>query len=264
MRSLNNHYIGIVTAMGMEFNSVKKILQIKQTKRKKGYKVAFGAYDDMRVLLIKSGMGLEKARLATKFLLDNFNITAIVNVGIAGAIKSDLKVGDLVLATDVMSEIEPDSVEFVQLHKSSGRNLEMIKILSGIEERKCYIGTILSVRKGVGSKERKEQILRKFNAWAVDMEAASVYKECSSRGIPFLTIKSISDLADESTAISEDVMTDQGKMNAGKILRMFICHPFSTIGSFNRMMKNMRLALSSLEFLIRELPAMAETLRNKP
>ena len=117
-------------------------------------------------------------------------------------------------------------------------------------------------KKRIGSRERKNALHREFNADAVDMEAAAILETCNN--IPFVTVKSISDLADESLGFSEDMMTDQGKINAGKIIHMFICHPFSMIAGLKRMMKNMKSALSSLEFLIRELPAMAEDWGNKP
>lgn len=247
LKLLYNPYIGIVTAMGMEFNLVKKILKIKKLKREKGYKVAVGSFGNMQVVVIKSGMGHKKARLATKYLLENFNIIAVVNAGIAGAIEPNLKIGDLVLGTEVMSEFEEGNREFTQFYKSGVCILELIKMLSGIKKEDCHIGKILSVRKGVGSKERKEQVFRKFNAWAVDMEAASVYKECSSSKIPFITIKSISDLADESIGFSEDVMADDGKLKPGKMLKTIISRPISSITGMIRMMKNMNFALSRLK-----------------
>ncbi|HLP44376.1 MAG TPA: hypothetical protein VK469_00410 [Candidatus Kapabacteria bacterium] len=250
-----------MTAMGMEFNYVKKIMKIKKTGRGKDFKIAQWISGDSRFILIKSGMGLEKARPAIRYLLDNFNINAIINIGIAGALKPGLNIGDLVLGEEILREGNTGEKNY-KIYRSHGVMVEIIKKAmctwekAGNTKNKWYSGRIISVKKGVGSRERKNALHREFNADAVDMEAAAIIETCDN--IPFVTVKSISDLADESLGISEDMMTDQGKINAGKLLHMFIFHPFSMIGSLKRMMKNTKLALSSLEFLKRELPAMAE------
>ena len=75
-----------MTAMGMEFNYVKKVMKIKKTGREKGFKMAQWISGDSRFILMKSGIGLEESKSATRYLLDNFNIKAIINIGFAGAL----------------------------------------------------------------------------------------------------------------------------------------------------------------------------------
>ncbi|MGE5342290.1 MAG: hypothetical protein ACM3SY_12510 [Candidatus Omnitrophota bacterium] len=255
------HCIAIIAAMNMEFNYIKKKMAIKKSGWEKGFKTAMHISGDLRIILIKSGMGLEKAYRATRFLLENHDICAVINIGIAGALKPGLNIGDLVLGEEIGEEINSKDHK---IYRSHTRVVEILKKIlfkwqnSGIKKKNWYKGNIISVKKLVG-KERKCLLYRKFNALVADMEAAAIIKVCEN--IPFATIKSISDPADESLGMSEDVMTDQGKINLGKLIPMLIFHPLSTVKSFKYMIKSMKSALSSLEFLIKELPAMAEALK---
>ena len=90
--------IGLIAALPSESKALLRC--IKQWKRTTIG--AFHAYrfqlNDRNCLLVTSGMGLECARDAAHALLAGSNLQLLVSFGIAGAVHSDLNIGDVVVA----------------------------------------------------------------------------------------------------------------------------------------------------------------------
>ncbi len=135
-------------------------------------------------LIAISGMGKLSAQQAAEWLIDR-GATAIVNVGICGALNGDLQAGELL---GVSAAVDGD------------------QLLAGNEsqEFRCDAGNwsdlpqvrLATVDEPVFQNDRRDTLAR--HADVVDMEGASVAAVCSRRGIPCTLLKGVSDLADAS------------------------------------------------------------------
>ena len=60
---------------------------------------------------MRSGIGKVNAAVCTQILADDFQVEAVINTGIAGSLKAEINIGDIVLATDTLQH-DMDATEF--------------------------------------------------------------------------------------------------------------------------------------------------------
>ena len=89
--------IGIVFAMKEELDALKKYIIIE--KEYKIFELTFieGTLHNQKMYLVESGVGKVNAARATQILIDNFKVDYILNIGVAGGVSTNLKVGDIVV-----------------------------------------------------------------------------------------------------------------------------------------------------------------------
>ena len=74
--------------------------------------------------------------------------------------------------------------------------------------------------------EEKRQVREASRADAVEMESEVIRRLCHERGIPSATVRVISDAADEELPLDFNaLMTDDGKLNFGKLALAVLRHP---------------------------------------
>ncbi|MBC8494502.1 MAG: 5'-methylthioadenosine/S-adenosylhomocysteine nucleosidase [Candidatus Thioglobus sp.] len=76
--------IGIVCAMSEEVQKIVSAFELQPIEAHLGYNI----YQNNNVTLIESSIGKVASSLAATTLINKFNITQIVNIGLAGALKS--------------------------------------------------------------------------------------------------------------------------------------------------------------------------------
>ena len=127
------------------------------------------AYRLRDAVLLCSGPGYRNASTAAKLVIEEFSPEMIVSIGFAGALASDLKIGEVFIPRQVISE----------------RNGSRFTSARGKER-------MLTAEAVVGE-ERKYELFKRFHVQAVDMEAAAVAEIAAARGCEFLAMKVISD-----------------------------------------------------------------------
>ena len=94
--------IGIIGAMDEEIAFIKSISEIISAKNILGLDFFVGKYGSNSVVIVKSGIGKVNAAACTQVLIDHFAVDCVINVGVAGAIYKELKIGDVVISTDTV------------------------------------------------------------------------------------------------------------------------------------------------------------------
>lgn len=190
-------------------------------------------------LLCKSGVGLVNAALVTDTLITHYHVDAVVLLGAGGALRSDLQIGDTVLAHSILQH---DSVfidenghtlmragtlylsEPAEKHPSP--IIPTSKILTQIiaDSTPCKMGTILSGSSFAGTRAEKERLAAVADdALLVEMEAAGVALTCERYGVAFAVAKTVSDRLDAEHGVSTDYKT-------------FLSHAASTAASIAKML----------------------------
>jgi adenosylhomocysteine nucleosidase len=140
------------------------------------------------VLMLETGIGAERTRMALEWLLDNYRPKLVLSAGFCGALDEDLQVGDLILATEIVdtqSRIWPTTWPD-----------ELTRGRAKLVRR----GRLLTVSRMLTTPAEKEAHYQRWSAAAVDMESALVAQGCSQAGIPFGGLRAVSD--DAHTALS--------------------------------------------------------------
>ncbi len=201
--------IGIIGAMEEEIENIKPYIDVISTKNIIGLDFYMGKMGGNNVVLVRSGIGKVNAAVCSQVLIDLYAVDYIINVGVAGSINKDLKIGDVVIATDTMHhDIDTsyfgDEIGIIpRMSESSFKaDSELIDIAlksssNVIEDGVVVTGRIVSGDQFLCDVERKNKIWSHFKAFCVDMESADIGQTCYLNKIPFAIIRSISDNSDE-------------------------------------------------------------------
>jgi adenosylhomocysteine nucleosidase len=210
---------GQAIAARMTTNSTEHIL---------GRDVHIGVLDGKRIVLAESGMGMTNAAMTTQALISRFQPHGLVFSGIAGAIDSSVHIGDLcicarwithdyvIVGPDSLSpqpiptysatadsivsvrSLPADSGYIAQAAKIGREKLALKKI--GTREPRISIGGVgVSGNAFINNSEKRLWLSQRFKALVTDMESAAVAQVCFAQGVPFVIIRSASDLAGGSS-----------------------------------------------------------------
>lgn len=199
--------IGIIGAMDEEIENLKQKLEIVTAKEMIGLQFFVGRMFSNSVVLVKSGIGKVNAAICAQILIDHFAVDCIVNVGVAGGLVNELKIGDIVISTDtVQHDMETDEpIGVIPRMEISNFNADEELICLAEEAAKEISGnnTIMKGRIASGdqfvcSQEQKNRIRSNVKGVCVEMEGAAIAQACYLNKIPFVIVRSISDNADSN------------------------------------------------------------------
>ena len=201
---------GIIAAMQEEMKEIKKIMQ--NIENKEIYELNFfkGTISDKNVVLVEAGVGKVNAARVTQILIDNFKVEGIINVGSAGSCNDELEIGDIVIGKklvqhdfDITAFNHPKGyIPKVGVYVECDRYLR--ELAFNIKKDNVYDGTIATGDMFCTDIELSKKIKDEFNAVAVEMEGASIGMTSYLSGIPFLVIRSISDVIGKDNLITYD------------------------------------------------------------
>lgn len=198
--------IGIICASENELAPFLDDFQEHSVVEKAKLKIHIGKIGEHDVVLLYCGVCKVNAAIAAQIVIDDFNVDAIINAGVAGGMDSRLGILDTVVSTevayhDVASEI---LTEYHPWMKSVffAADETLLKIAKNVAERIQTKGIIYFGRMVTGeafiSDDGRQEIMDAFNPLSVDMETGSIAHVCYANSIPFLAIRSITDTADHS------------------------------------------------------------------
>lgn len=204
-----NKHIGIITAEDEEFDAVKDVMKNYEEIIIHGLKILIGEYNNKNYALTKSGVGKVNAARTAQILIDKFDIEYIINVGSAGALNDKLNIGDIVIGSKLVQH-DFDITAFgrekgyiSEVGKFFESDLEIIKKAREIKinDINIVVGTIASGDIFCTDVEMKEKIRKEFNADCVEMEGAAIAQVCFLNKVPFIIIRSISDIPNNNNQI---------------------------------------------------------------
>jgi adenosylhomocysteine nucleosidase len=189
--------------------------------------------DGQTALLLECGIGTAAMEAALHWCLGRprYRPRFVVSAGFSGALQPGLRVGDLILATE--------------LTDLQDRILPAHCPEAFLAHRECRPGRLLTVPEMVGDPAEKQRLGQCYQALAVDMESAVAARLCREQGIPFACLRVISD--DVNTALSPHLvgLLRGGRVSAARLLRTVMCHP-AVIGELLRLGRQTRRAAQRL------------------
>lgn len=205
--------IGIIGAMEEEVAILKEKMSEVTVLEKAGMEFFKGILGGQQVVIVRSGIGKVNAGICTQILADVFQVNAVINTGIAGSLKTEINIGDIVLSTDTMQH-DVDAREFGyeigQVPRMDTKTFPADKTLRAIALKVChqvnpeiqvFEGRVASGDQFVADKETKEKIISNTQAYCTEMEGAAIGQAAYLNGIPYLVIRAISDKADDSAHV---------------------------------------------------------------
>lgn len=201
---------GFVVPLEAEAKPLLEQLKNKKEIFLKSRTVITGNFGKKKIGIIISGCGKIKSASATQLLIDNFPATYYVHFGTAGAISPNLKIGDIIVAQEV---VEHDVVELFPKQIPPPIHLTSLNLISEIKKLRLVstlFGRILSGDEDIIDTERKIILMNDFQGLSVDWESAGFCATCNLNTVPMIVIRGISDLAYEYT--TKEYMDNQVKV----------------------------------------------------
>jgi adenosylhomocysteine nucleosidase len=202
--------IGIIGAMEEEVNQLKERMREVKVKSKAGMDFYEGLFQGRKCIIVRSGIGKVNAAVCTQILIDDFNAELVINTGIAGSLKAEINIGDMVIATDTLQH----DVDATGFGYAGGVIPRMETSIFQTEDRlsqlaydvckkanpdiQVFRGRVVSGDQFISEKEKKNRIAEQFNGYCTEMEGAAIGQAAYLNNIPYLVIRAISDKADDS------------------------------------------------------------------
>ena len=196
--------IGIISALEEEISLLREYFVFEATYKCGSVTVTETSMFSNRVFLAIGGVGKTSAAVATHVLISEMNCEVVLNTGLAGGCENNLRPGDAVLASaSVYHDFHPAGFGAIyekQVFRSSVMlNTTAIEVMAS--QGLGYIsGVVATGDIFVSNKQLMQQIVTDTNCVCVDMELAAIAHICFLNNIPYLSLKIISDSADESAA----------------------------------------------------------------
>ncbi len=209
-------HVGIITALDNSFEKLREKLQITEQEVVGGRTFVQGHLQSKQVTLVQSPMGKVNYTITTQLLISHFKVGSIISLSPAGALNKDLSVGDAVVATEVYQHDfgtwKPygfiwGEVPVFQPNATEDYNTFPIHSLTKLppeitEKNKLSHGVIVSGDQFIADPGKRQWLIKKFNADAVDMGAAAIVQSCYCSNIPVIIVRVITDYAGENARVT--------------------------------------------------------------
>ena len=201
--------LGIIGAMQEEVETLLERMENRNSVQKKVALFHEGKLEGLDVVVVQCGVGKVNAAMCAQVLCDCFEVTHIVNTGIAGSLNAQLDIGDLVVSKDAMYH-DFDCVHFgYEMGRVPGLDVTAFpadetmigyafEAAEAVNPSHTRIGRVASGDLFVAEKSAKERIIERTNALCTEMEGAAIAQTAYRNGVPFVILRAISDKADDS------------------------------------------------------------------
>ena len=223
--------IGVIFAMKEELDEVLKQVDIKNEFNVFGLDFYSVIFKDTECILVECGVGKVNAARTTQIMIDVMKVDYIINVGVAGGVSNSLNVCDIVIGEKlVQHDFDITAFDHAKGYiPNVGVYLNSDEYLLRIAEKEKEFFNETNFHKGViasgdifcTSEKMSKKINEKFNALCVDMEGASIAQVAYLSGVPFLVVRSISDIPNNNNKITyEEFLEESSKIVAKFLLGM--------------------------------------------
>lgn len=220
----------VIGAMEEEITLIKKSLRDFESMDVEYLTVFHGLLETHEVYLVKCGIGKVASAAATAILIQTLNVDAVINTGSAGGFDPALTVGDVVIADKLLHHdvnvqhfgYELGQVPQMPLYYESDTKLieRAKKAINDNLSIQVKVGLICSGDSFIGSDEAASEIKQNFkDIAAVEMEGAAIAQVCYLMRVPFVVIRSLSDIAGKTSTVSfENYLKIAGKNSAKLVM----------------------------------------------
>ncbi|MCB1561113.1 MAG: purine-nucleoside phosphorylase [Xanthomonadales bacterium] len=155
-----------------------------------------GEYRGQRVSVMGSGMGIPSACIYATELLEKFGVRRLVRVGTCGAVRDDIRLGDLILAQGACTDSGVNRQRFGGMDFAaiaSWALLSRVAEQAGRQALPVRVGNVFSSDLFYAVDPKLAQRLVQMGILGIDMEAAGLYGVAAACGAEALTVLTVSD-----------------------------------------------------------------------
>lgn len=196
--------------MELEVEALKEQMDVKNIIEKASMKFYEGTLRGKDVVIVQCGIGKVNAGICVQILADLFQVDAVINTGVAGSLRAEINIGDIVVSTDACEhDMDVTALGYKQgiipQMKESFFKADRQLVEAAIEvcrevnpDINVYEGRVLSGDQFISGEEIKNKLIDLFDGSCTEMEGAAIAHAAFLNEIPYVVIRAISDKADGS------------------------------------------------------------------
>ena len=226
--------LGIIGAMEVEVKELREMMENPQAQTVAGMTFYQGTIKGKEVVVVRSGIGKVNAGICSQILVDRYQVEGIINTGIAGSLRNEINIGDIVLATvAVQHDVDATGFgyplgEIPQMGIKEFPADEKLRALAEECSKKAnpdiqvFCGRVASGDQFISNKEKKNWIQNNFDAYCTEMEGAAIAQAAYLNNIPYLVVRAISDKADDSANMDYSEFEAKAVKNSVRLMAAMI------------------------------------------
>lgn len=208
----------IIAAMPLETLLLETTLSNSIRVRRAGFEYFESELGNLKIIVCAAGVGKINAAAATAVLIEQHRPRLVINTGCAGAyIGSGLSIGSLAVASEEVLGDEGVIVtdgwkdlahmEIPALDHGGRQHFNIISLSRHASEKAMQLadyygvaltrGRFATVSTCSGTRQRGEELVRRWSVIVENMEGAAVAQVCLRYGIDCLEIRGVSNLVEE-------------------------------------------------------------------
>lgn len=217
--------IGIISALALEIEGVKSNLSVKSEINLAGFKFFEAQYDKLEIVIAICDVGKVNSASCTQILISHFGIDYLINLGVAGSMKNDVFLYDLIISKelvhyDVRKSQMIGRFPYQETFKASDFFRNVAIKSANLIGKKYHVGKIATGESFVTDPKIKERIIKDFKPHCVEMEGAAIAHVAFINNVDFIVIRSISDNASTSTNLNDKIIEMASKNTTILMLEM--------------------------------------------
>lgn len=220
------HPVGLISAIPAEFEHFADCFEGQDPITRAGWEFLGGDMDGVPLVAVEAGIGKVQTAMVASLLVERFGCKALMFSGVAGGLSPDLAIGDAVIGTmavqhdygaltdDALVRYQPGVPPLPGFPQDYGYALddglrdavrqrldrfELPEFEAGpsLAKRRpsIHFGTILTGDQFVNSAGERDRLFAQTGALAVEMEGAAMAQVAERVGVPWLVLRTLSDLA---------------------------------------------------------------------
>lgn len=226
--------IAILAPMQEELDALKSLLPPGETELLHGIELFHIRLQNFQLILMRSGVGKVNTALNTAILLSHKKIDHIVNMGSAGGMRIGQKILDIVIPHEVLAvdvDVTPLGFSFGQMlgepcvYETDATMRSWVELCtqSWPEMPPIHYGAVGTSDSFIYQPSQVQQINDRFGAnrvACVEMEGAALAQVAYRFNVPFLIIRSLSDVpaTDVNNHLDFNTFLHQAAYNAARLL----------------------------------------------
>ena len=226
--------IGIIGAMDLEIATLKEKMTDMSSKTVASMEFFDGSLNNVPVVIVKCGIGKVNAGICVQILHDLFSVTHVINTGVAGSLRAEINIGDIVVSTDAAQhdiDVTALGYQVGQIPQIPVFTFEADKSLADTAVTVCrevntdiqvFRGRVVSGDQFISSKEKKKFLIQTFDGCCTEMEGAAIAQAAYLHGLPFVIIRAISDKADDSAEVDYPMFEHGAALHSAKLVEAML------------------------------------------
>lgn len=199
--------LALICAMDEELTAILELLNFTYIKsfNKANNLYTQYSYNGHVITAVVCGIGKVNSAITTQIIIDSMAMDLLVNVGVAGALNHQFKFGDVVIASDLVQhdmDVSAFGVARGQIPRMGTfafpAEVNLVNLLARQtlpNNQQIHVGRVVSGDQFINDATYAEFLHKEFNALACEMEGAAIGQVCYLNSLPFVVIRSISDMA---------------------------------------------------------------------